>query len=92
MNFDTLRNEVVTTLKICKREEEAEDVIVNAHKKLLDKDISSEKRFEFWKEIYERLGERDFSLLEEQAKSSVDRIVKIARERIKKIMEKEKEK
>ncbi|MDX1640222.1 MAG: hypothetical protein R3220_00900 [Balneolaceae bacterium] len=90
MKLENLKNEIITTLKICKREEEAAEVIADAQKKMIDKNIDSSKRYNFWKEIYENLGERDFIRLEDEAKSSVNRIVKISRNRIERIMEQEK--
>ena len=91
MNINHLKNEILTTLKICKRDQEAEEVISDAHQKLLDEDIESEDRYAFWKEIYDDLGEREFKLLEDEAKSSVDRILKVSRQRIERILEKEKQ-
>lgn len=90
MNINHLKNEILTTLKICKRDQEAEEVISDAHQKLLDEDIERGERYAFWKEIYDDLGERDFKLLEDEAKSSVDRILKVSRQRIERILEKEK--
>lgn len=91
MNLDDLKNEILTTLKVCKRDEEAEQIIADSQKKLTEKKVDREKRYSFWQDIYKDLGERDFSLLEDEAKSSVDRIAKVARERIERILEREKE-
>lgn len=91
MKLDELKNEILTTLKICKRDREAEEVIIDAQKKMMDENVDSGKRYSLWEEIYKSLGERDFIRLEDEAKSSVNRIVKVSRQRIKEIMEKEKE-
>lgn len=90
MKLDELKNEILTTLKICKRDREAEEVIIDKQKRMMEENVDSEKRYSFWEEIYENLGERDFIRLEDEAKSSVNRIVKISRQRIKKILDKEK--
>lgn len=90
MNLDHLKNEVLTTLKICKRHEEAEEVIGAAHQKLLDKEIDRKRRYLFWKEIYGNLGERIATQLEEEADSTVDPIITLTRDRIERILEKEK--
>lgn len=86
MKLEGLKNEILTTLKTCKRDREAEEVIIDTQKKMMEENVDSEKRYLFWEEIYENLGERDFIRLEDEAKSSVNRIVKVTRERIKTIM------
>lgn len=90
MNLKDLKNEVLTTLKICKRDQEAEEVIIDAQKKLLDEEVNSDKRHAFWKDIHDALGERHFKILEDEATTSVDRILKVSRQRIKQILENEK--
>lgn len=89
MKLDDLKNEILTTLKVCKRDQEAEEVIADAQKKMMEENVNSEKRYSFWEEIYENLGERNFIRLEDEAKSSVNRIVKVTRERIQTIMNNE---
>lgn len=89
MKLEELKNEILTTLKICKKEQEAGEVIAHAQKKMMEENVDSEKRYSFWEEIYENLGERDFTRLEDETKSSVNRIVKVARERIKTTMNNE---
>ncbi|WP_234567799.1 hypothetical protein [Rhodohalobacter sp. 614A] len=90
MSLDDLKNEVLTTLKVCKRHEEAEEVIGDAHQKLLAKEVARNQRYLFWKEIYEKLGERIITQLEEETDTSVDPIITMARDRIERILEKEK--
>lgn len=89
MKLDELKNEILTTLKVCKRDQEAEEVIADAQKKMMEENVGSEKRYSFWEEIYENLGERNFIRLEDETKSSVNRIVKVTRERIQTIMNNE---
>ncbi len=92
MSLDDLKNEVLTTLKICKRDEEADEVIHNAHQKLLDREIGRKDRYQFWKEIYDNLGERMISQLEDETSNTADPIITITRDRIERILEKEKNK
>lgn len=90
MSLEDLKNEVLTTLRICKRDEEAEEVIAEAYKKLLEKEIDRQQRYQFWKEIYDDLGARMISQLEDETNNSVDPIITVTRDRIERVLEKEK--
>lgn len=90
MSLKDLKNEVLTTLKVCKREEEAEDVISDAYQNLHDIETSRKERYQFWKEIYDRLGERMISQLEDETSNTTDPLITITRDRIERILEKEK--
>lgn len=90
MSLDDLKNEVLISLKVCKRDEEAEEVITDTYQKLLNRDISREQRYQFWKEIYDNLGERMISRLEDETNNTTDPIITITRDRIERVLEKEK--
>lgn len=89
MDFEELKNETLTRLKTCKREEEADTVLVATHQKMMDDNIDTEEQFQFWKEMHDRLGERKVSALEEETKHSTDPIIELSRARIEEIMRKE---
>lgn len=90
MSLDDLKNEALTTLKICKRDEEADEVISKAHKRLHEKNIDKKERYQFWKDVYDHLGERMISQLEDETNNNADPIITIARDRIERILDKEK--
>lgn len=90
MSLDDLKNEVLTTLKVCKRDEETEQVILEAYQELLDREISRKRRYLFWKKIYDNLGERIVTQLEEETDASVDPVITLTRDRIERILEREK--
>lgn len=89
MDLEDLKNETLTKMKVCKREEEVDNVLFETQQKLMDNDITGEERLQFWKEIYDRLGEREISSLEEETKNSIDPILELSRDRIEEIIEKE---
>lgn len=90
MSLHDLKNEVLTTLTICKRDEEATDVIRYASQKMKEKNVSQMQRMVFWNEIYDTLGEKKISHLEEETGSSADPVIAIARDRIEQILKNEK--
>lgn len=48
MKLEGLINEILTTLKTCKRDREAEEVIIDTQKKMMEENVDSEKRYLFW--------------------------------------------
>lgn len=89
MSLEKLKNETLTKLKTCKRENEINEVLIKTDHRLKENKDSSKERVQFWQDIYHQLGERNLSSLEQEAKNSVAYIVELSRDRIEKIVEKE---